>query len=128
MNSASSAGSLVAQGAASVSADSAQLIATGLVANQPCLFFGGKNAVNGGAGISFGDGLRCAGFEVARLQVTAADASGNAITTVQLSLDGNNADLVGGDTRYYQCWYRDQTGVCGNTHNLTNGLQIVWEN
>ena len=128
VNSASSAGSLVAQGAASVSADSAQLIATGLVANQPCLFFGGKNAVNGGAGISFGDGLRCAGFEVARLQVTAADASGNAITTVQLSLDGNNADLVGGDTRYYQCWYRDQTGVCGNTHNLTNGLQITWDN
>jgi hypothetical protein len=128
VNSAASAGTLLAAGTASVSADTAQLIATGLVANQPCLFFGGKNAVNGGAGIMFGDGLRCAGFEVARLQVTAADATGNAITTVSLSLDGNNADLVGGDTRFYQCWYRDQTGVCGNTHNLTNGLQITWDN
>jgi hypothetical protein len=129
VNSVASAGSLVAQGTASVSGDTAQLIATGLVPSLPCLFFSGKNAVNGGAGITFGDGLRCAGFEVARLEVTASDASGNAITTVSLGLDGNNADLVGGDVRNYQCWYRDTTGgLCGNSHNLTNGLQIVWDN
>jgi hypothetical protein len=99
------------------------LIATGLVPGLPCLFFSGKNAVNGGAGITFGDGLRCAGNEAIRLQVTASDATGNSITTSAVG-----GGLVGGDTRYYQCWYRDNTGVCGSSHNLTNGLAITWDN
>jgi hypothetical protein len=123
VNSAASAGTLLAAGTASVSGDTVQLIATGLVPSLPCLFFSGKNAVNGGAGITFGDGLRCAGNEAIRLQVTSSDATGNSITTSAVG-----GGLVGGDTRYYQCWYRDNTGVCGNSHNLTNGLAITWDN
>jgi hypothetical protein len=124
VNSAASAGTLLAAGTASVSGDTVQLIATGLVPGLPCLFFSGKNAVNGGAGITFGDGLRCAGNEAVRLQVTASDNTGNSITTSAVG-----GGLVGGDTRYYQCWYRDVVGgLCGNSHNLTNGLAITWDN
>ena len=106
-----------------VSGDTVQLIATGLVPGDPCLFFSGKNAVNGGAGVAFGDGLRCAGYDAVRLQITASDATGNSITTSAVG-----GGLVGGDTRYYQCWYRDNTGVCGSSHNTTNGLAITWDN
>ena len=36
--------------------------------------------------------------------------------------------LSDGDSLNYQYWYRELAtgGVCGNSHNLTNGVNIVW--
>ena len=71
---------------------------------------------------SSSDGIRCAGFNAVRLETTVSDSAGNSVTTSAVG-----GGLVGGDTRYYQLWYRDNTGVCGNSHNLTNGLAITWD-
>jgi hypothetical protein len=31
-----------------------------------------------------------------------------------------------GDTKHYQCWYRDPIFLCGVTYNITPGLTITW--
>ena len=121
-NSSGVGGTLSASGSAGIGADDLVFNLSGAIANQPCLFFQGNNQVNGGAGIVFGDGLRCAGFQVIRLEVLTPDGAGSASTTISIATKGG---VVLGDVRHYQAWYRDTTGVCGTTFNTTNGLSLT---
>ncbi|MDE0892599.1 MAG: hypothetical protein OSB14_10495 [Planctomycetota bacterium] len=118
-------GLLSADGAANVSADSVILRATNLLPGQPCLFFQGNNAINSGDGVTFGDGLRCAGGAVIRLEVSFPDSNGNAETSSSIAAKGA---CTAGDVKRYQSWYRDpQSSPCGSSFNLTNGYEITWE-
>ena len=115
---------LSASGSASVGAANLVLAGTGAEPSQPGLYFQGDNTVNGGAGITFGDGIRCAGGNVARLQVVIADANGDSATTVNVASQGGVAP---GDVKRYQWWYRSPTASpCGTGFNLSNGLEITW--
>jgi hypothetical protein len=123
-NSSSAGGALNASGSASVAADDLVLNFTGGLPGQPCLFFQGDNKINGGDGVFFGDGLRCAGGNVVRLQVRIPDASGEASTTALIAAKGG---VSVGDVRQYQGWYRDNGLSCGFTFNTTNGYSVVWK-
>ena len=105
-----------------VAVDDLSFSASGLIPGQPVLLFVGNNAVNEGAGIAFGDGLRCAGGGVRRLGVRFCDAAGNARWLGGLSATGGWA---AGDTRRFQGWYRDALGPCGSTFNLTQGVELT---
>ena len=119
-NSTGSGAVLSASGSDSASADDLVLSATNLPDNEPGLYFQGNNAVNGGAGNAFGDGLRCAGFEARRLEVQTS-AGGASATSASIVTKG----LVNaGDTKYYQLWYRDPS--VGSGFNTSNGLEITW--
>lgn len=89
-----------------------------------CFFFGGYDSGNAYASFySFGDGLRCVGGNVYRIEVLSADGSGCALSTAFLGALAN----TGGDT-YYQYWYRNPTGSpCGSNFNLSNALQVLWQ-
>ncbi|MCB9913992.1 MAG: hypothetical protein H6828_02445 [Planctomycetes bacterium] len=116
--------SLDGSGNPSVSNDTVVLTANGLQPNQPGLFFRADNAVNGGAGILFGDGLRCAGGNIVRLGVVPSNGSGVASTTGSIS-----AGLGAGDVKRYQYWYRNPANSpCGASFNLTNGFEVTWAN
>ncbi|MCB9915979.1 MAG: hypothetical protein H6828_12690 [Planctomycetes bacterium] len=124
-NSSGLGASLTATGTASVSGDSVVLNCINLVSGQPGLLFQGTTAVNGGNGVQFGDGLRCAGGSVIRLQVAFANGSGQASSSVPIALSGS---VNPGDTMRYQFWYRDpQFSPCLNLFNLSNGLEISWQ-
>jgi len=115
---------LGASGSNSVTTQDLVLEGSQLIPGQPGLYFQGDNAVNGGAGVTFGDGLRCAGGNVARLQVRMADTSGASSTTVSIPAEGG---VTVGETKRYQLWYRDpQSSMCGTTFNVTNGMEIFW--
>ncbi len=115
---------LSASGVASASASSLVFEARQLIGSQPGLYFQGNNAVAGGAGIQFGDGLRCAGGGVIRLQVRFAALDGTSATSIDIAQKGG---VVAGDTKRYQCWYRDpNTSPCGTAFNLTNGYELTW--
>lgn len=116
---------LVATGSSSVALADLALSASGLIPSQPGLYFQGNNAISGGAGIQFGDGLRCAGGGVVRLQVRFASGTGTSATTADLiSLGG----VVPGDTKRYQLWYRDPLlSPCGSLFNLTNGIERTFQ-
>ena len=129
-NSAGDGATLSASGTPSLSADSVVLTADGLVGGLPCLFFSGTNAINGGNGMPFGDGLRCAGNAAVRIEVTAASSAGSASTSVEVSTNGQayGNTLSVGEVVHYQCWYRDDTAICAaaSGHNMTNGLTLTW--
>lgn len=117
---------LHASGTASASASTLVLHAGGVPPQKPGLYFQGTTQVAGGAGLIFGDGLRCAGGAVSRLEVRIADAAGASMTTIDLATGGG---VSGGDTRYYQLWYRDPVGSpCAQHFNTTNALEITWTN
>ena len=67
--------------------------------------------MNGGQGIPFGDGLRCAGAGVVRLGVAHPDGLGEASWGPGLRSAGG---WSAGDVRRFQVWYRDPSGSpCG---------------
>ena len=115
---------LLASGTSSISNDTLTLTATRSTPSQPGIFFLANNAVGGGSGTAFGDGLRCAGGGVKRLQVVFAGAAGNASSTITIS---QAAGLVAGDLKRLQWWYRDPiASPCGNGFNLSNGVEVTW--
>ena len=117
-------GRLRATGTASVTAADLTLVGSQLIPSQPGLYFQGNNAINGGNGNSFGDGLRCAGGSVVRLQVRFSDITGGSATSIDIAAAGS---ANSGDIKRYQIWYRDPVGSpCGALFNLSNGLEITF--
>ncbi len=115
---------LFADGLASVNFDMVQLITVELPPNKPSLFFQGQNPLNGGNGVQFGDGLRCVGGAVIRLQVVISDGAGNALSNLGVAQAGG---MQPGNPGFYQCWYRDpNNGPCGTGFNVSNGYIIEW--
>lgn len=118
---------LTGAGLASVSADSLVLTGSG-VSNSFVTFFQGTQAVQGGFGAVFGDGLRCAGGTTVRL--AAKLASANTATypgALDASISVRGAVPATGATRFYQCWYRNAAAFCtASTFNLSNAVSIAW--
>ncbi|MBL8860537.1 MAG: hypothetical protein JNK02_00870 [Planctomycetes bacterium] len=127
-NSVQPAGGLLSgSGIARVSCDTLVLTASSIT-NSSALLFQGTAPVNGGLGVVFGDGLRCAGGTVIRLGTLLA-SSGTASWPPAGGLPlstGGVVPAVGGD-RYYQVWYRNAAVFCTSaTFNLTNGVRVTW--
>lgn len=77
-NSAGAGALLVASsGSASIAAADLVLGVSGALPAQPGLLFQGAVLLGGGAGLPFGDGLRCVGAQVVRLEVLFPDAGAN---------------------------------------------------
>jgi hypothetical protein len=99
-------------------------------ASASLLFFQGTGQVAGGAGASFGDGLRCVNGTVVRLAVRHAiggsasfghDVAGDP----SVSAAGHLGLLW--SSRNYQAWYRDAQSFCTSAlFNLTNAVMIRW--
>ncbi len=126
-NSVSAGGAqLAGSGNASISNDT--LVITGsAMPNSSALYFQGTQAAAGGAGVVFGDGLRCAAGTVVRLGTktnTFGASSYPGAADPHISIKGANTAAT---VREYQCWYRNAAVFCTPlTFNLTNGVQITW--
>ena len=119
-------GFLTATGTASVSLDTFVLQGSGMP-NGSALYFQGTNAVNGGSGVIFGDGLRCAGGTVVRLAVKTNLSGASAYPSLVDFPISVKAGTVAGQVARYQCWYRDSATFCSaSLFNLTNGVQVTW--
>jgi len=113
---------LSAFGSAVAAADDLVFTGVQMVPSQPALLFAANNAVNGGDGLPFGDGLRCAGGALVRLGVKVANAVGTASWGPGLASTGG---WLAGDTRRFQAWFRDPVlSPCSSFQNLTTGLEI----
>ncbi|MDP6410793.1 MAG: right-handed parallel beta-helix repeat-containing protein [Planctomycetota bacterium] len=123
-NGSGSGARLGASGSASLANADLVLESSGLVPGQPGLYFQGDNPAAGGAGLPFGDGLRCVGGSVVRLQVVTASGSGASATSMDIGLAGG---VSVGETKHYQLWYRAPgSSPCGSGFNLTNAVSVTW--
>ena len=120
---------LTSSGSDSIAADDLVLTSSG-VPNQPGLFFQGDNSIGGGAGVTFGDGIRCCGQNVIRLQVV--DPPGpaeptSASTTISIANHAPPGTVSPGATKCYQHWYRNPgSSPCGSNFNLSSSVTVTW--
>jgi len=117
---------LVGHGSASLSADTLVLSCTGLEPGNSGLYFQADNDLSPGS--VWGDGLRCAGGSLRRLGVRFSDAAGASDTSGYPDPISTKAgNIAPGDTKHYQCWYRNPNGSpCGADFNASNGLVVTW--
>ncbi len=113
-------------GNSSLSGDTLLLSGSGMP-DSSALYFQGTNQQAGGAGVVFGDGLRCAGGTVVRLKTVT-----NVAGASQYPQGGDPSVSVRGlvttpGTRTYQIWYRNAAAFCTpSTFNLSNGVSVSW--
>jgi hypothetical protein len=95
--------------------------------NSSALYFQGTTQVAAGAGGLFGDGLRCTGGSVIRLDTETNSAGSSTYPSgAQLPVSIKGA-VTAGATRNYQIWYRNAASFCNpETFNLTNAASVVW--
>jgi len=117
---------LTGTGVASVGADTLVLSTSGQEPNNSGLYFQANNDLT--PGLIWGDGLQCAGGQLKRLGVRFADAGGYSDTsgyTQPISVKAGN--VMAGDTKYYQCWYRNPVNSpCASEFNASNGYAVTW--
>ena len=118
---AQSGGQIGYWGSTSVSNNDLTLIATGIPTNQFGIFYYGPNAIQ----VPFGNGYRCVGGGVYRMNVLQSGATGS----YQKDLDFYGSAPFGapevdaGETWRFQCWFRDPPAG-GSTFNLTNAISV----
>ena len=126
-NSTGSGAELSALGSTNLSFDNLVLETSGLPVGAG-IFFQGNSTVWLGTpgtqpGVSFGDGLRCAGGGIIRLEVRYSSA-GTSQTTISIATKGK---VSAGESKTYQYFYRDTSGSpCGSGFNLSNGYEVPW--
>jgi len=123
-NSSGAGGRLAATGSAGVTADDLLFAATSLPVGAPALLISGSTRPSGGQGVPLVDGLLCVGGSILRLEVAFADNTGTASFGPGLAALGGT---FAGQTRNFQCWYRDASiSPCTSGANLTNGVSVVF--
>ena len=122
-NSVGTGAALSSSGSATIGADTVVLHASSCPPGALGIFFQGVNQLGGGTGLLFGDGLRCTGGAVQRLQIVQSDPGGTVASSVPISVVGQ---MSAPGTRYYQLWYSDPAGPCGTGFNTTNAVLKTW--
>ena len=112
---------LYATGSNSVAADDLVFHYYQARPNQPGLIVQGASQI----ALSFKDGILCTGNPTERVEVIpgAPNGAGSSVTSIV-----SNGNVLPGQTRYYQFWYRDpQISPCGSGSNLSNGMVTTWK-
>jgi hypothetical protein len=120
-------------GAALRASGSARLAHDGAIlhgSNLPdgfALYFQGSARENGGAGSSYGDGLRCVGGTLRRLGAAVSAGGASQFPRAGDPTLSTSGGVITPGTRTYQILYRDRASFCTpDTFNLSNGVQILW--
>lgn len=96
--------------------------------NTVGIFFYSSTVSNGGAGVPFGNGLRCVGGGTGIFRLPPSSINGNTLTTqvdftAQLLPAGQ---ITPGSTWFFQAWFRDPAAG-GSLFDLSDGLQANFE-
>ncbi len=110
-------------GTVSLSANGFTLLAAGVPAGTPGIFFYGSTQGD----YPLGDGRVCAGGALFRFPPSLASGAGILSWPVDLANPPSAAGQIGvGSTWYFQAWYRDPGGPGGSGHNLSDGLSATF--
>jgi hypothetical protein len=137
-NSAATGGASIAgAGSANTAGDTLVFSTGGQTANDTTIILQGNAIAGSGAGVPFGQGVRCVGGTLKRLYVKSPGGTGGvtapvgADPTVSTQSANLGDPIAPGSTRYYMAYYRDPIVLGGclpnATFNATNALQVVWQ-
>ncbi len=117
---------LHATGTSSLANDTMLLVGSQMP-DGPVLYFQGTTRQSGGAGITFGDGLFCAGGTITRLGLK-FNAGGTSTYPLLGDPSISTQGLIAAPgLRTYQGWYRSVAAFCTPAmFNLTHGLEVQW--
>jgi hypothetical protein len=118
-------GTISFSGSAFVSFNDLTLVGTDVPTNQFGIFYYGPNQVNGGAGVPFGEGMRCVGGQTVRLPVVNTGPSGLPARNIDNTQAPHSQNLQPGSTWNFQFWFRDPLGGPAGW-NLTDALSITF--
>ncbi|MBL8860406.1 MAG: hypothetical protein JNK02_00195 [Planctomycetes bacterium] len=119
-------GTLRASGSPSLSADTI-VLAGGSMPNSSVLYFQGAQVTNGGAGVAFGDGLKCTNGPFVRLRTATNVGGASQYPTAGDPTVSTKGLVTEPGTRHYQARYRNAVAFCtSETFNYTNGVTIAW--
>lgn len=119
-------GRLRASGRPSLAVDTLELAGSQLNAGG-ALYFQGTSSTSGGAGVSFGDGLRCTGGTNARLAIVASSSGASSYPQAGDAPVAVQGGVSQPGVRVYQVWFRDAAAFCTpSAFNMTNAVEIVW--
>jgi len=114
---------LAASGSISIARNAFILSVTDAPPNKPGLFFYGLNQVNQ----PFGEGRRCAGGAVDRIQPFATtDSTGSIVRPLDFDLPYGSAITSGPPGVNFQYWFRDPAGGPSG-FNLSDGLHVEFQ-
>ncbi len=120
LNSTAAGGVLAASGSTSVVFDDLSFTASGLPPGEVGFLLQGPAL----APSPFGDGILCfAAASTTRLQMVTIGSGGSASSNGSIATQGQ---AQAGRTLYYQLWYRDGVGPCGQASNTTAALEVPW--
>jgi hypothetical protein len=117
-NSVGSGASIGSVGTTRVSLNDFELRVNGCPGGQNGLFFYGPNPIS----LPFGNGVRCVGGHVARLELQQTEAGGSLGRVIDFDDLPANGRIQAGETWRFQFWYRDPMGG-GSRFNLSDGLR-----
>lgn len=127
LNSLSVGGTLRSNGDARLWNDRAVLLGSDMPNASSVLYLSATSIANGGSGVVFGDGLRCAAGVVTRLSVRMNVGGRSQFPTAGDPPLSTRSGVTSPGTRYYQAWYRDVASFCSSqSFNLTNAVAITW--
>ncbi len=113
-------------GLASIAGDTLVLQGAGMP-DSSALYFQGTAPQNGGLGVVFGDGLRCAGGSVLRLGTKSNAGGASQYPGAGDATVSARGLVTSPGTRIYQVWYRNAASFCtADTFNLSNGVLVSW--
>jgi hypothetical protein len=110
-------------GTTSVSTNNFALVCNGLPPNTNGLFYFGPNEILQ----SFGNGFRCVGGTVVRLNVLQVSGAGVAVRPLDFNNMPAGGAILPGATWKFQFWYRNPAAG-GAGYNLSNGLSATFCN
>ncbi|MFT7486415.1 MAG: hypothetical protein ACI9F9_002270, partial [Candidatus Paceibacteria bacterium] len=107
-NSGSAGAQITSSNDSSLSVNNFELVAFGLPAGKPGLFFYGPNQTSA----VFGEGMLCIAGSIQRLPIQVTDGLGTALLTLDFSsppFDSGAGQAIDGGTLNFQFWFRDPT-------------------
>jgi hypothetical protein len=121
-------------GTLSVGLNNLSFKVSGGIPGQPGLFYYGSTQINGGNGITFGQGLRCVGGDnqpIFRIELPVfMNSAGEATKPIDLTagpMGSGVGAVIPGSVYNFQFWYRDPTaGNPGLNFNLSDAMQLTF--
>jgi hypothetical protein len=126
LNTTNQGGKLRGFGTPSIANDTFVLLGSDMT-NGTCLYYQGTARENGGNGVVFGDGLRCASGTLTRLGTKQNGVGASQFPSPGDARISTAGSIAAPGTRTYQGWYRNSAPFCTPVgFNLTNGLEVAW--